>query len=278
MYRRIDEETFQARHMLEDLRLEVLHLWCVGDQEGGGDGWRVTELKPLESDSNHEAAQWHDSMPGAEEAFTAAIKEPVLTKSTTNPKSTILTPPISGDDDKDDADDAYWGRYDDTPARTPGAKRSPAPQASRTSELQMTSDEQYYAQYNDIQPALDEDDSSAERMEDGDSTLDGHAYISAIPNNEVERTRDCHRRDELPRNQPRPASSSSSASESNPVRNLESRATQQSQSEFGIKQHIGTSIKSLYRLVRASGMDREEFERLVRTELDVLGLMDDDVA
>ena len=35
-------------------------------------------------------------------------------------------------------------------------------------------------------------------------------------------------------------------------------------------------MKSLYRLARVAGIEKEEFERLVRTELECLGLMDDD--
>ena len=45
---------------------------------------------------------------------------------------------------------------------------------------------------------------------------------------------------------------------------------------MGIKQHISTDIKSLYRLARSAGIDREEFERIVKTELDVIGFMDND--
>ena len=44
--------------------------------------------------------------------------------------------------------------------------------------------------------------------------------------------------------------------------------------EMGIKQHIATDIKSLFRLARSVGMDRREFERIVRTELDLLALME----
>ena len=45
--------------------------------------------------------------------------------------------------------------------------------------------------------------------------------------------------------------------------------------QFGIKQHISTDIKSLFRLAKSAGMDRGEFERIVRTELEVLGLMEE---
>ncbi|KAK7756708.1 hypothetical protein SLS62_001149 [Diatrype stigma] len=71
---------------------------------------------------------------------------------------------------------------------------------------------------------------------------------------------------------PRPASAASSRAS---VERLEAAAEKRDQSEFGVKQHVSRSIKSLYMLSRASGIDRQEFERLVRTELDMLGLMDE---
>jgi hypothetical protein len=79
--------------------------------------------------------------------------------------------------------------------------------------------------------------------------------------------------------QPRPTSSSSSSSDST-VDKLESQAAKLDRpielEHIGIKQHISTSIKSLFRLARVAGMERVEFERLVRTELDVLGLLEED--
>lgn len=78
--------------------------------------------------------------------------------------------------------------------------------------------------------------------------------------------------------QPRPTSSAGSSG-SDTVERLERKArieASREQSEVGIKQHISTSVKSLYRLAKVAGIERSEFERLVRTELDVLGLMDED--
>jgi hypothetical protein len=58
------------------------------------------------------------------------------------------------------------------------------------------------------------------------------------------------------------------------VDRLEREAASHSQAEVGIKQHISTDIKSLYRLARSAGIDRVEFERIVKTELEVLSMMD----
>ena len=78
--------------------------------------------------------------------------------------------------------------------------------------------------------------------------------------------------------QPRPTSSASSSSSAT-VERLERKAraeVSRGQSELGVKQHISTSVKSLYRLAKVAGIERREFERLVRTELEVLSLMDED--
>ncbi|KAK8162852.1 hypothetical protein BKA80DRAFT_273824 [Phyllosticta citrichinensis] len=73
-----------------------------------------------------------------------------------------------------------------------------------------------------------------------------------------------------------PASAASSSSSS--VARIEAAAAGQAAAEVAIKQHISTDLKSLYRLARGAGIARDEFERIVRTELEVLGMMglDDD--
>lgn len=88
---------------------------------------------------------------------------------------------------------------------------------------------------------------------------------------------------------PRPRSrsaNSASSGKSAIVEHLEDQADSQGQpqdrrknsvvAEVAIQQHISTSMKSLFRLARAGGMQRAEFERIVQGELDVLGLLDQD--
>jgi hypothetical protein len=60
------------------------------------------------------------------------------------------------------------------------------------------------------------------------------------------------------------------------VAKLEQEAESQSTYEVGVKQHIGTSIKSLFRLAKATGMSRVEFQAMVRTELELLDVTDMD--
>ena len=46
--------------------------------------------------------------------------------------------------------------------------------------------------------------------------------------------------------------------------------------QLAIQQHISTDIKSLFRLAKSSGMERRDFERLVKRELEVLQLLEQD--
>lgn len=75
---------------------------------------------------------------------------------------------------------------------------------------------------------------------------------------------------------PRPASSASSNG-SRMVAKLEETAEAQDRVEFGIKQHVSRTIRSLFQLSRGAGIGREEFERMIKNELDVLALVEDDV-
>ncbi|KAJ4398527.1 hypothetical protein N0V85_006258 [Neurospora sp. IMI 360204] len=75
---------------------------------------------------------------------------------------------------------------------------------------------------------------------------------------------------------PRPASSASSNG-SRMVAKLEETAEAQDRVEFGIKQHVSRTIRSLFQLSRGAGIGREEFERMVRNELDILAMVEDDV-
>lgn len=76
-----------------------------------------------------------------------------------------------------------------------------------------------------------------------------------------------------PIDMPRPISPASSAGS---VEKLEEQAARMgtggdSRLEAGVRQHIATDVKSLFRLARSVGMDREEFSRLVDKELDAFG-------
>ncbi|KAK3941538.1 hypothetical protein QBC46DRAFT_382441 [Diplogelasinospora grovesii] len=306
-YRRVDKETLQTLVVLGQFDIFLRLVYCVGDKDGGGDGWRVGEVGVASDPSPLDSFGGFSSIQEAEASFETA-------NSTANKQiNGIYSNGISNgaasaqpvDDGEDDDDDDYWARYDATPARTPATKRSPAPQSiaqpSQASPYRSSSAEDaYFAQYDSVQPAMDphDPDEEVEGMHappSGPSGLNRDAAHS-VEQTELNETSGAWTLAEPPRSpserstrsrqddeeraaglvHPRPESSASSNG-SLTVAKLEESAEKREQSEFGVKQHISRSIRSLFLLSRASGIDREEFERMVRTELDVLGMVEDDI-
>jgi hypothetical protein len=314
-YKRIDTETLQSLFALRDLQLCVKLIWCINDELGGGDGWRIGEVSVLSPSSE----EWgFRSIGQAEDAFhnqPTTNYNNLSSHNRTNGTNSLLTPEAEEQDDDDD----YWAQYDNTPARTPAPKQSPAPpplSAVQRPQVSVGDEERYYAQYASVQPAMDNHDpDEAQQNGDVESSL-GRDEIAQelLQRNErqfshptVDQEQELHNSiaawsddpaAELFTNghgmdgvdvdvdvdrieglaHPRPGSSTGSSG-SDTVEKLERRAAareSREQSEVGIKQHISTSIKSLYRLAKVAGIDRTEFERLVTTELDCLALMDED--
>ncbi|KAI1493169.1 hypothetical protein F5X96DRAFT_268621 [Biscogniauxia mediterranea] len=288
-YRRLDEETLQALVVLKDLELAFRLVYCTGDPIAG-DGWKVGEVSVAEKPSPFSSFGGVSTIAEADRQF----KESNSKKTSSVPSSGPLNTHTAFLAEEDDDDDDYWAQYDSTPAaRTPATKRSPAPQSMHTSNT--TAEEDYYAQYDDVQPAMDNHDPDEEANLDIAPPL-GLASKTTAPapkgnkqdetgQNETQgtwtladppRSPSVHSRSgddpTLLHPHPRPASSAGSNSS---VEKLEAEAAKQERDDFGVKQHVSRSIKSLFMLSRASGIDREEFERLVKTELDMLGMMED---
>jgi hypothetical protein len=279
-YRRLDSETLHARFKLEQFKLLATYLWCMADANNGGKYWRLSELKYLHGNENDES--WSKTMEAAESSFKERVKKPSA------PTTNGLTP--NGVADKktvtdEDDDDAYWAAYDRDPGRTP-AKTYPAPSSLRQNLFQRVSSSnelEYFNRYgSEVQPAMDPYDPSEDVA--ADSTLNHHSRefvdVSKEHNGngmmESNGAIDVQHPAELVISvpdtpfHPRPLSSSSKSS----VDKLEKQAEHEAQAEIGIKQHISTDIKSLYRLARSAGISREEFDRIVHTELELLPLMD----
>ncbi|RDW71417.1 hypothetical protein BP6252_07980 [Coleophoma cylindrospora] len=267
-YKRQDEETLHALVALREMDLAVKCVWCTGDQEGGGDGWRIGEVKALEDSEGEELQK---SIAEAEVAFKAAAaakKDGYLI---------IQYGEKEVEEEEDDDDDDYWAQYDNTPARTPAPQHSPAP--TQQNGASAGDEDSYYAQYASVQPAMDNHDPDEEIPEGVETSLgpQDHPHASEmpekIPDYSYETMEPALSAAELAH--PRPGSSSSGE---DTVAKLEKEAAREveSREETGIKQHIGTSIKSLYRLARVAGIERSEFDRLVKTELECLALMDED--
>ncbi|KAK3300923.1 uncharacterized protein B0H64DRAFT_27018 [Chaetomium fimeti] len=309
-YKRLDQETLQAMAVLDDLQLFFRLVYCTGDPDGGGDGWRVGEVGIVDPPT---VAAFGGS-PGIEEAerlfettrpktnglsVTSSSHAAGNTKSGWSAQATV--------DEEEDDDDDYWARYDATPSRTPAIKESPAPrgpaqtaQADNQPSQSTEAEDAYFAQYDSVQPAMDnhDPDEEANLKEHGEhvgplpplnlakpepakvdrATTNGPALAQPIPikPESVHSSGSRNSQDESwVLAHPRPGSASSNASQT--VARLEEAAESREQTEFGVKQHISRSIRSLFLLSRASGIDREEFERMVRTELDVLGMVENDI-
>ena len=276
-YRRLDQEDLQAKVALPDLGFTVIYLWCQGDQEGGGTGWRVSELNPSVSNSVADPQYWWNTIDEAEETFNETMSIGMC-GSGTDP---MLNGTTAGQDDgeEDAEDDDYWAQYDNTPGRSPAMKRSPAPISEQNvnGHGSAASDAEYYAQYAHVQPAMDNHDPSEEQTDIGASSLNGEILTAATTTMAVGPIDNSVVTPALGGNsfsntiihiQP-----SSSSSASDKVARLENSAVSQPNADIAIQQHISTSLKSLFRLARGTGIEREEFERLVRTELDTLSLM-----
>ncbi|KAI1374050.1 hypothetical protein F4677DRAFT_426980 [Hypoxylon crocopeplum] len=285
-YRRVDEETIQALVALKDLNLAFRLVYCTGDPLG--DGWKVGEVSVTEKSSPFSSFGGVSSIVEADRQFKESKSKTTQSNGFSSSRGAV------GLDDDDDDDDDYWARYDATPARTPAVKRSPAPQSIRGPG--STAEDDYYAQYDSVQPAMDNHDPDEEVDLDiapplGLGTRPSNHASNGSDEEDVElnetqgawtlanppRSPSTHSRrsgddPNLLHPHPRPASSAGSNAS---VEKLEAAAAKQEQSDFGVKQHVSRSIKSLFMLSRASGIDREEFERLVKTELDMLGLMEE---
>nr|OQO25703.1 hypothetical protein B0A51_07265 [Rachicladosporium sp. CCFEE 5018] len=308
-YRRLDEETLHSRLEVAQFDLLPIYVWCETDEHGGtGPGWKLTELRSLED--VEDGAQWFERVAQANDAAsTTSIAVPQA-----NENSNGYHVPDAKDEqieEDDDDDEGYWAAYDQTPGgRTPATKRSPAPpsNAGQNARDRSQSELEYFARYsNEVQPALDSHDPDEDHPELGNSSLTGTTQRTRSPlvpaaQQQDPTTRTAQPKDSPPDDRPdwqkalyphvsaHPADSVlptpefssleqpraiSPTSSIGSVEALERKAERDDRAEMGIKMHIATDIKSLYRLARSVGMERGEFERVVRTELEVLGMMDE---
>jgi hypothetical protein len=299
LYRRSDPETLHSRLELGEFGLLPTYLWCTGGE--GGSRWLLAELRGIEDADD--GTEWFASMGEANEA--GFRRKTAKANAPTSQPATLHPGPVK---EEEDDDDSYWAAYDRTPGQTPQQKRSPAPRASSRTQVGPTQSElEYFARYaSEVQPALDAHDPDEENPVTGESTLNGNTlnytrgpqtepletsnlgpngYDSSMPpahspdegsgnagdeHNGAQHIGGVDQDDFSAMNHPRPSSSAST----NSVERLERKAESYSQAEVAIKQHISTDIKSLFRLAKASGIDREEFERIIRRELDVLPMLE----
>ncbi|KAF2196982.1 hypothetical protein GQ43DRAFT_435543 [Delitschia confertaspora ATCC 74209] len=305
LYRRSDPETLHSRLSLSEFGLIIIYLWCTGGE--GGNAWKLSELRG--SEDGEDGTEWYTTIEEANERGFRRKSASALAATTANGNGapTHISLPVQPqapqiqadkeDEEDEEDDDAYWAAYDRTPGRTPQAKRSPAPVNPSTRNLLPSQSElEYFARYAaEVQPALDAHDPDEETPEVGESTLNGNTLdLQQKPEQEAQTLEtfpspwfmgtdlnghEGFKREDIDNatrfaalSHPRPSSAASSSS----VEKLERQAEKNSQAELAIKQHISTDIKSLFRLARSAGIELEEFERIIRRELEVLPMLDRD--
>lgn len=273
-YKRSDAETLTAQIPLNDWGLTALYLWCTAGEEGNA--WKLTELRPYDSDLCQDQS-WSSSPTAANAEATSQLSSLAAPAPQTNPGG--LSVPGQDDDDDD-----YWAQYDNTPnTRTPARKASVNPAGLGSSEAD------YYAQYADVQPAMDGYDPDEHHQDMGDSTLAADHMPDVLKSSPhvrqdsvdeaTQQTQEASRlhipedEDVVHINHPVP-SSPSSRTGSDTISRLEATADRYSASEIAIKQHISYTVKSMYRLAKGAGMSRQEFEDMVQRELETLSLLD----
>ena len=272
-----------------------------------GEGWRVAEVLPLEGDGYLAQEGWRASLSEAEEAASqpGAANGFHYQHGQANGGFDTAQPSL------DSEDDAYWASYDRTPSSQTPNRNSLSQQLSTAAGAGNRTDaeQDYFARYaSEVQPAMDAHDPDEERSapEQIESTLQGneiplaqryspgaarqrplssHSSFSGLekPNESEDGTTDTvtgRRRGDTIRptrsnDLPYHASRNSSVSiPSSAVAALQRCASSSTAVEAGVKQHISHEIKSLFRLAQAVGLERTEFEWVVRTELEVLGLVE----
>ena len=266
-YKRFDEETLRSQLSLADWPFTPVFLWCTGDD--AGDGWKLAELLP----SPEADASWSTSIEKANSSSKERIMAEALQEADA---STANRPQLSRMSTQGRDEDDYWAQYDQTPAETPQPRNSTQPDQS---------DADYYARYSEVQPAMDNHEPDAD-LQGGEAVNGNGVSLQTSHSGQTARSIDPPSYQDpvglvdgnekpVEIQQPVPDSPSSDRG-SDAVGRLESEAERFNASEIGIRQHISTSIKSMYRLAKSAGMDRETFERTVQREVETLSILDRD--
>lgn len=277
-YRRLDEETLQARFELEQFDLLPVFVWCESDTQGGTAGWKLAELRALED--AEDGTRWHASVAEANEDAAVGHTPAHATNGPLNAQRQAASG-SHNDNDNDDDDDDYWASYDRTPGRTPGIP-SPAPPSNpshSTRPSAQDNDDDYYSRYASVQPAMDAHD-----PDEAPPTATPQAapypsppiQRSLYPADPLPQSKPPSHQQRLPLQNPRPLSPASSTSNSSrSVEKLERGAVDMTRAEAGVTTFIGAEIRNLFRLARSVGLDRAQFEEAVKREMEVVGMLED---
>ncbi|EPS37298.1 hypothetical protein H072_9074 [Dactylellina haptotyla CBS 200.50] len=308
-YRRLDSETLQSLVAVPELELLVLYQFITDDvlsEEGNiGNAWKVHDVRLADDEEVLlPAGRFHASIDTAEGEYRSNSRG----NNTTNAAaaSTLNTSAVAEDDEDDDD---YWGRYDDEDTESSAGdqqerrssfsqqqqqqqqQQSPVQIAASMLARRMMQDEpdekeedEYYARYANVEPVLDQPatassaavTSSIVNRRDSVSTNHTSASMTFEP-------QDADTATPLTAFTHPSAKVSPTITTSHPqkadnkrvVADLESAAEVHTQSEVAIQQHVSTSVKSLYRLWKAGGMDAEDFGRFLEREVEVLRVIEE---
>ncbi|KAI6249408.1 hypothetical protein HI914_02200 [Erysiphe necator] len=277
-FKRLDKETLQALVSLPTLDLTVKLVWCVNDFEGvdSQDGWRIGEVGTCTVDDTNWGVK---SILLAEQEFTLKETQNQDTYSCVKNEKSTFIPEI--EEEKEDDDDKYWDQYDDMSAQTPAYDQSSTIQKNSTTGVE--GDDEYYASYDVVQPVLDNHDPDKDMKFDlfkGKTTQNTSKESPIIcgPNNSSSQ-RDIYEawnENSLGSSIFITSKSLPPSGEDGDVESSGSAVTRPERQalvcEKAIKTHIGTSLKSLYRLAHTCGIGQREFDRLVRNQLDLMSV------
>lgn len=311
-YKRCDEETLNAFVDILELGIMVKLVWCM---DGDVEAWRIGALEPMstsESDVFRDIGEAETAYKTLHTNVATVTNGDGASSPSSNAKKPEALTLVTDNDDDDDDDDDYWAQYDQTPGRTPAPKRSPGPGASISNQRRKTEaemEEDYYGQYDTVQPALDNDDpdespnptqtqhelaTSQLRASDDTSkhtrilgtqslaSIDAPSVISAVHDGDHTSN---HPTSALPdqRNDsemaaPRSSRGSNSEGQTTVAHLEESAATTSAASEqmsVGVRRHIANTVKSLFFLSQDTGIDRRDFLAIVQRELQCLEMYED---
>lgn len=244
-YRRMDAETLEAFVHLPDLGLEIIYHWVL-EEKGGS--WLVNDVHQLGGTTY--VANCHSSVSAAEEAFARRSLDAPTRQAHENDIS-----------DESEEEDSYWAMYDTDNTQTPVANDCYAP-----------TEDEYFSRFHD------------EVTADSQSTLDGPPEIYGAPIKSEEATRTStiqsdffshsSASSDIIHHSPRPVYPETT---SPAMDNFQQKAdARQGSDNVAVRQHIGHTMKSLYRLARGIGMDAADFEDLIRRELALLPMMEEE--
>ncbi|KAL7268048.1 hypothetical protein RUND412_009340 [Rhizina undulata] len=273
---RVDREMLKAAVELIELDIVIIFTWIANDPDGEDDGWRIMDIKLVSELDVSPDQKWYPTVGEADTAFYNGDSELSVMETLVRKASLGGPPPINEPEQShDDGDDDYWNMYDRTPARTPAVPQQP----------DQPSEDAYFARYNNIQPSLEPEpelpQSQPQHNIPNPLPIIPSANPTYSPTISAGTTASTpptalSASSPITAHAPRAISSrSSDASNKERIRRMEETVSLQVQSEVAVKQHVATTIKSLYRLSKNAGIGKEEFQRMVQTEMSVLEMMDE---